>query len=256
MDTPHRSVLVRETLLTTLANLAVAVLVNILAWRFQLVSGGLTGYALFLNLITPFSTGTLLLGMNLVLLLIAVVTIGKGPGLRGVYGFVSLSFFIDITRNLLQFQQVATPSFLATLILITLLSIGMGAAISVVLANNYSVGAYSTLYMIVKKWIDVPAQNLFFLLDFVLAILTGIVFGFEKGVLLIVNAVVAYYVVKTMLPKCKAFFGQPSSFLKKIAYNWTSGSVPERLNGQVSKTLGSQGHEGSNPSASATIEKF
>lgn len=207
MRNTHHALLIRQILFTTGANFSVAILVNLLAWHFQLVSGGLTGYALFLNLITPFSTGTLLLGMNLVLL-IAVITIGKGPGLRGVYGFVSLSFFIDITRKLLQLQQVATPSFLTTLVLITLLSIGMGAAIWVVLANNYSVGAYSTLYMIVKKWIDVSAQNLFFLLDFVLAILTGIIFGFEKGILLVVNAVVAYYVVKTMLPKCKAFFGQ------------------------------------------------
>lgn len=198
--------LIRETLIVTAANFIVALLVNLLAWKFKLVSGGLTGYALFINILSGLPTGTVLLTMNIILLLLALVIAGKGPGMRGIYGFVTLSTFLDLTRSLFNIQQVQTPSFITTLIIITILSIAMGTAISVILANNYSVGAYSTLYVVIKKFIDIPAQNVFFTVDFILAILTGVFLGFNKGLLLIANAFIAYFVVKLVLPKFQTYF--------------------------------------------------
>ena len=197
---------VLETLILTLANLIVATAINLLAWRFHLVSGGLTGYALVVNFLSDLPIGVILLTTNTILLILAFLLVGKTSGLRGVYGFVSLSFFLDITRVIFHLNQVSAPGYFYELLLIVVLSMIMGTAISFILANNYNVGSYSTIYIIVKKYFNISAQLTFFILDALLAITTLIFFGIEKGSLLVINAILAYYVVKFVLPRLSKFF--------------------------------------------------
>jgi uncharacterized membrane protein YczE len=82
----------------------------------------------------------------------------------------------------------------------------MGTAISVLLANNYSVGSYSTIFMIIEKYIKVEAQVVFITLDLLLAIASTLLLGIEIGLLLLINAIVAYFTVKFALPRLKRFF--------------------------------------------------
>jgi hypothetical protein len=80
-----------------------------------------------------------------------------------------------------------------------------------VLAANYSVGAYSTIYMILKKFMQIKPKTLFFILDFTLAILVAITSKVEFGILLLINAVAAFYVVKLALPKIEKWVEKISS---------------------------------------------
>lgn len=198
--------LISETSVITLSNFVVAMLVNNLAWKNQLVSGGLTGFSIIINYLTSIPVGQTLLTINILLVILAIIIIGKGPGSRAIYGFVSLSFLIDLTREIFHITQVPSQPFFINLMLIIILSISMGIGVSIVLANNYSVGAYSTIYLIIKQFYDVPAQNVFFTIDFLLATITTLFFGIDRGGLLVVNAFVAYFVVKITLPKVKLFF--------------------------------------------------
>lgn len=207
----ERSIFIKETLFATLSNVVGALVINLLAWQFKQVSGGFVGYSLLLNLLTQIPTGTILLGLNALLILIAIIVVGKGVGFRAIYGFVTLSLFIDMSRFGLSLEQNPVEDFGVKLVLIIALAVLMGSLVSVLLANNYSVGSYSTIYMIVKKFIDTEASTVFLIMDAILALVSILVLGWETGVLLAINAVVAYFTVKLVLPPMKTFFGKINS---------------------------------------------
>src|SRR3989339_814890 len=51
--------------------------------------------------------------INTVVLLLNFLIVGKTAGAKGVYGYVFLSFLIDMSRKLLNLQQLASSGFLS-----------------------------------------------------------------------------------------------------------------------------------------------
>lgn len=197
---------VSEVIFTTLANLVTATAINLLAWQYSLISGGLTGFMLFINRLTAISVGTLFILANFIFIVIAYLVVGRGAGIRAIYGFVSLSIFIDFTRGVLNLTQHPYPGVSYGLPAILALSLIMGTTICVVLANNFSLGGYSTVYIIVSKYFNITAQQIFFILDASLAVIVTITSGIEAGLLLGVNAICAFYVVRIVLPRMRRLF--------------------------------------------------
>ena len=191
---------------STLGILILALCINLLSWQFKLVSGGLPGYALTLNYLSGTPVGVSLLIANTVILLLNFLIVGKTAGIKGVYGYVILSVFIELTKGLLNLQQIDLVNFIDKAILIFLQGLIAPLGISFVIVNNYSFGSYSSLIPLVNNFYKISPQLLFLFLDAILTLLITIFLGWEKGLLLLINSTVFYLSFKYSLKFYKKFF--------------------------------------------------
>ncbi len=180
--------------------------INYLSWRYRLVSGGFPGYALDINYVLHFPVGMTLLIANTIVLLLSFVIAGKTAGLRGVYGYVLVSFFIDSSKNFLHIQQVAHEPLVSYMFFTITQGTSAALAIALVMANGYSFGSYSSIMPIVRKFSRISAPKFFLLMDTVLGILTFALFGLQRAVLMYINAAVFFVVFRLALPFAEAHF--------------------------------------------------
>ncbi|MBU0975655.1 MAG: YitT family protein [Patescibacteria group bacterium] len=192
----------RPFLYSTIGIIVLGLSINLISWKFKMVSGGLPGYGLVVNYITDFPLGVFLLISNTIILILQFLIAGKTTGIRGIYGYVLLSIFIEATRKFFNIN-LAEVEGLKNLSLIALQGFLGGFSIALVVAYDYSFGSYSSIFPIVRKFIDIKAPTLFLLFDALLVVTTTIAFGFEKGYLLLVNAVVFYFSFKLFLRSFK-----------------------------------------------------
>ena len=85
--------------ISTIGIIILGLAINLLSWQFRLVSGGLPGYGLVVNYLTGISVGTFLLISNTIVLLVSLLVTDKTAGFRGIYGYVFLSLFIDVSHD-------------------------------------------------------------------------------------------------------------------------------------------------------------
>lgn len=196
---------IRPFVFSTLGMAILALTINLFSWRYRLVSGGFPGYGLVVNYLTDISLGTFLLVSNTVILIGAFLIAGKTAGARGIYGYVFFSIFIEFSREILGFEQVTIDSFGINLFLSILQGVFGPLGVSLVVASDYSLGNYTSIFPVVKKHINISAPLLFFILDVVLTIVTFIYFGFEMGILLFVNAIVFFVCFKYELKVVEKF---------------------------------------------------
>ena len=182
--------------------------INLISWKFHLISSGLPGYALIANYLTGFSVGSFLFITNSIILGLSFLIVGKTAGLRGVYGYAMLSVYIDYSRNLFNLQQIAINSLSTNIFLIILQGIIAPIGIAIVMANGYSFGSYSSMMPIVNKFSDINAPKFFFIADFILSLITFYFFGIQSALLLLLNAAVFFLVFKSALKFINNYFLQ------------------------------------------------
>jgi len=165
-----------------------ALSINLLSWQYKLVSGGFPGYGLVVNYLTGFSVGIFLLIINTLVLFLNFIFVGKTAGIKGVYGYVWLSFLIDFTRKYMGLTQHLNTPFLFNTLVLSFQGLVAGSLIGVIIFLGYSFGSYSSLVLLVNKLWKIAPPPFFFLMDFVLAIITAYFFGIDRALLLLINA--------------------------------------------------------------------
>lgn len=175
-------------LYATLAIAVYAVFVNLLAWKYQLITGGSVGYALIINYLIGYSVGTILLVANTILIFIAVLLAGARFGVKTIYGYITLSIFTDLSRHLLGLSQTQTNAILLQIINTGLFGIIGGLAVAIIISQGYSVGGYTALVPIAKRYAKLTPPQLMLILDSALVLITLFIFGFDHTLALVVNA--------------------------------------------------------------------
>lgn len=193
----------KKLIYSTIGIMILGLSINILSWQYKLVSGGLPGYGLTINYITGFPVGMFLLMANTLILALSFLIAGKTAGLRGVYGYAFLSIFIDLSRNVLSLKQIAPVSLPTSILLITLQGIIAPIGIAIVMANGYTFGSYSSMVPVINKFLKISAPKFFFIMDFILTIITLYFFGVKMAGLLLLNAAVFFIVFKYTLSVTK-----------------------------------------------------
>ncbi|MDD3647579.1 MAG: YitT family protein [Candidatus Dojkabacteria bacterium] len=182
---------IRLFVYSTIGIIILGLSINFISWKYKLVSGGLPGYGLAFNYIIGFPLGYFLLLVNTLILILQYFVAGKVTGLRGIYGYIFLSVFIEITRRFFGIQQ-AEAGIPNEYYYMAIQGFIGGTSIALVIAHGYSFGSYSSIYPIVKKFVKISAPAMFFLFDAILVIITILAFDARKGYLLFVNAVFFY----------------------------------------------------------------
>ncbi len=155
---------IRKFITTNIAIFLLALSINLLAWRYKLVSAGITGYSFVLNYVFSIPVGLSLLILNGLILIGNILLLGKNVGGKAVYGYFAFCFAMEATRMVFNISQVSISlGFINQVFFLVLLAALVSIFISVIMVDGYSVGSYSALLGIVSKYIEISASRLFFM---------------------------------------------------------------------------------------------
>lgn len=196
---------IKEFILASIGILLLVLSINFISWKYQIVSGGMPGYALAANFMWGIPIGLTLFIVNSIILLMSLLILGKGAGIKGIYGYILISFLIEFTRNFFNIQQVDLATPIIQIILVTIQGLTAPIGIALVLQNGYSFGSWSSLYPIINKFYKkLEAPLFFFMMDITLTVIVTLTFGWFKGLLLCINSIVFFFAFKWIMNMFKA----------------------------------------------------
>lgn len=153
----------KETLYVTLGAFILAISVNLIFLPNQIVAGGASGLSIVLNELFGWNVALTLYAINIPLLMLCFLLLGKDVGLKTIYGSLINPFFIAITGSL---PPLTNSIFLATLYGGVLTGIGLG----LVFRGNASTGGSAIISQIVNKYFKISLGVSVFVVDgFVIA---------------------------------------------------------------------------------------
>ena len=164
-----------DFLLITVGTLVSAVGIYFFKFPNHFSTGGVSGLSIILNGLFPaVKASYFVTGINIVLLAIGLIFIGKGFGIRTIYASLLLSFSLQALETFVPLQGSVTGEPMLDLCFSVLLP----AAGSAVLFNvSASTGGTDIVAMILKKYTSLHIGTALFCVDFLIAASSGAVFG-------------------------------------------------------------------------------
>lgn len=167
-----------EYFLITISTLLVVVGVYLFKFPNNFTFGGVTGFAVLISRITKFTPSGITNIINLILLAVGFVFLGRNFGIKTVYVTVLTSVGLGVMEKLFPMTGPLTNQSLLELIF----AVFLPAVGSAILFNiGASSGGTDILAMILKKYTSFNIGSALFVTDLVVVIATFFVFGFETG---------------------------------------------------------------------------
>lgn len=146
----------------------------------KIAAGGVTGFAQVIHYYLPNMNIGLTMGvLNIILLLVGYMVIGKEFGLYTIIGAASYSGFMTIFDALIDIKEPILGDNLANLILGAVL-VGLGLAI--VFRQNASTGGTDVLAKILESKIGVSVSKGMLIVDVFVIAMAGLTFGLQSGI--------------------------------------------------------------------------
>lgn len=169
----------REYIIITAGILVVALSLHLFLIPNEIAAGGVSGIAMVINNYLPMlPVGMLMLAMNIVLFIIAFITLGRGFGLKTIYSSLGLSGAIWVLEKLYPIKQPLTTDLLLAAIMGTALS-GLGMAI--IFNHNASTGGTDIIAKILNKYAHFDIGKSLLITDFIVTFFAALTFGIQKG---------------------------------------------------------------------------
>lgn len=139
---------IQDTLYVTIGSFILAVSINSILLPNKIVAGGANGISVVINYLFGINPALILYAINLPLLLLCFLFLGKEVGIKTIYGSLIYPFFVGITTHL----PVLTHNiFLATIFGGILTGIGLGLEFR----GNASTGGTAIISQIVNKYFKI-----------------------------------------------------------------------------------------------------
>lgn len=148
-----------------------------------LASGGLTGFCTIIQYGTGIPVGITYPVLNVILLIMGFLVLGKGFGMKTIYVIVLTSVLFDVLPMFPQLQVLMDEKLMVALVGATLESVGIG----LVLLRGGSTGGTDIIAMIINKYWPVSPGRVYLFTDMV--IILSILLVPDKG---IVDVIYAY----------------------------------------------------------------
>ena len=146
----------------------------------KIAAGGVTGFAQVIHYYLPNMNIGLTMGvLNIILLLVGYMVIGKEFGLYTIIGAASYSGFMTIFDALIDIKEPILGDNLANLILGAVL-VGLGLAI--VFRQNASTGGTDVLAKILESKLGVSVSKGMLIVDAFVIAMAGLTFGLQSGI--------------------------------------------------------------------------
>lgn len=173
---------IKEYILITVGVLLVVAGVYFFKFPNNFSTGGVTGIAIILSKLLDgvLSSGTIVLILNIILLILSYILLGKSFGNRTAYGSLLMSFAIKLLEVLIPMKGPLTNEPMLELAFAIILP-AVGSAI---LFNiGASTGGTDIIAMLLKKYTNIDIGRSLLLSDLLLTLATFFVFGIQTGLL-------------------------------------------------------------------------
>lgn len=197
---------IRSFLKLTLGTVLVIVGVYFFKFPNDFSTGGVTGISMIIAKLVPsVSPGTMVLVINMALLVVGFLVLGRGFGIKTVYCSVLLSLGVRFLEMVYPMSAPFTDQTFMELIYAVMLP-AIGSAI--LFNENSSTGGTDVVAMILKKFTHIDIGRALLLSDSLIVVLACFVFGIKTGLFCILGLAMKSLVVDTVIENfnlCKYF---------------------------------------------------
>ena len=168
-------------------------------------TGGVTGIGTVLAKITPISAGTWIWGLNVLLLLLGFVFLGKGNGLKTVYCSMLYSALTYVFELVVPLSEPVSNQPLLELVYAMLLT-SIGSAF--IFNADASSGGTDITALILKKYTSLDVGKALLAVDFVVAASSFLVFDIQTGLFSLLGLFAKAFIVDAVIDNlntCKYF---------------------------------------------------
>lgn len=166
-------------------------------------TGGVTGISVVLTHYFPtMSNGTIVSAINIALLVLGLILLGKGFGFKTFYVTIAFSAMLKIMEVIWPMTQPLTDQPFMEL----LLGVFLPAWGSAMLFNiGSSTGGTDIIAMIVKKYFKCHIGRALLVVDFFITLMTFVAFGPETGLFSMVGLVIRSFAVDFFLESMNTY---------------------------------------------------
>lgn len=208
----------------TLGSLILAIGIHFFIVPTKLVTGGASGFALLISLLTGVNMSVIYFAVNLVLIVLGIVTIGMTFGVLTIYSSMATSFFLYVLENIYNMKSPIIDDLLVSLLFGIIIS-AMGMVL--VLNNGASTGGTDILGKMIEKYTHLSFANGLLICDGFITIGAWLIFGPKIGMYGIIEVVLNAALIDKMI----------SGFNTKYNVSITSEKV-EEINAFILNELG------------------
>ena len=139
-----------------------------------LLLGGTSGISVILNAFLPFSPGTILMIINVVLIVVAFFVLGKDMAIKTFVGSALTTVFIGLTEKIIVIQSPwIENNYLSAVIGASIIAVASGVMFYV----ESSSGGTDIIALIVKKYSKLEIGKALLVTDVLIVIIGGILSG-------------------------------------------------------------------------------
>ncbi len=167
-----------EFFLLTISTISMAAGIYIFCFPNNFTFGGVTGIAVILSEISDISASTYTFIINMALIVLGFIFLGKKAGIKTVYSSILFSATISVFNWLMPMTEPLTDEPVLELVF----AIGIPSFASAILFNiGASSGGTDIVAMILKKYIHVNIATALFIVDLIITTLSCFVFDIKTG---------------------------------------------------------------------------
>lgn len=202
------------------------------------VSGGVSGVGTVLGKISNvFSAEVWIALLNISLLLIGFIFLGKETGIKTVYGSIMFSFLTFIYKKIIPFSSTLTDDPLLELVYAVLLT-GIGSAI--IFSQAGSSGGTDIIALILKKYTSINVGRALLFTDLIFTLSAFLTFGIKTGLFSLLGLFAKAFIVDGIIESiysCKYFAvitDKPQELKQYIIKELHHGVTSHRVIGEFS----------------------
>lgn len=184
--------LFRRYLFLVIGVLIYAVAYNLFFFKNNIVYGGVSGISIITkNIINP---STLIMILNVFLLLLSLITLGKRQTIDSIVGSLLFPIFVNLTIGVEKYITIDNSNML----LIALIGgVSVGFASGIVFKSGFTTGGTDILNQIVAKYCKVSIGTAMLMTDGIITLIGGFFFGWTK----VLYAIIVLYIINIMVDK-------------------------------------------------------
>lgn len=187
----------KEYLIVTIGYIIVALGLAIFLIPSDLAAGGVTGLSMVINFYFPFlSIGFLLITINIILFIIAFLTLGPAFGAKSIYASLGLSAAIWVIQTVFPMTEPPTDDIFINLVFGMLVS---ATGLSLVLYQNASTGGTDIVAKILNKHYSIDIGKSLLMVDFIVTILAAFAFGAKLGMYALLGVIMNGFIIDNII---------------------------------------------------------
>lgn len=195
----------KEYALLTVSTLLISLGVYVFKFPNNFSFGGVTGIAVVFGKLLPITPGLITLVINMALLVVGFLFIGRSFGIKTVYVSVLMSVSLWAMEKIYPMHGPLTDEpMLEVMFAVALPAIGA----AILFNMQASSGGTDIIAMILKKYTNIDIGRALFISDFVISIAAWPVFGAKTGMFSILGLMLKTLVIDSVIESinlCKCF---------------------------------------------------